>query len=272
MLKNIPEINLTARQLMFKDLKDGLLNWRIWLMLSWQDIRLRYRRSQLGPFWLTISMAITIYFMGFLYGHLFHFDIQHYFPYLAAGMLTWNLISLILTDGLNGFNEATGFLQNMKLPYSIFILRVMARSFIVFLHNVIVIIPIYFVCHIKLTLAFLLIFPAIFLLLINAFFFGMVLAIVGSRFRDLGQLILSLIQIIFFMTPIMWRPESLPEKYQSFLIFNPFAQFVELIRAPLLSQVPSYKCMLVVLIMTMIGILVATRLLTRVRHRIIYWL
>lgn len=272
MLNDQIKTKSTPTQLMLQDLKDGLLNWRIWLLLSWQDIRLRYRRSQLGPFWLTISMGITIYFMGFLYGHLFQFDIQHYFPYLAAGMLTWSLISLMMIEGLNTFIESAGFLQHMKLPYSIFILRVMTRSLIVFLHNMLVIIPLYFVCHIHVTWAVLLIIPALFLLLVNAFFFGIVLAIIGARFRDLGQLIVSLTQIIFFMTPIMWRAESLPAVYQKWVAFNPFVHFVNLVRAPLISQVPSMQSIYVVLGMTVLGIILAMRLFVRVRHRIVYWL
>src|SRR5690242_11037894 len=76
-------------QLAINDLVNGLKKWNIWLMLAYQDVKLRYRRSVLGPFWITISMAITVYSMGFLYGHLFHSKLQTYFPFLVAGMLGW---------------------------------------------------------------------------------------------------------------------------------------------------------------------------------------
>src|SRR3990167_7170629 len=71
-----PEV--TQRQLAQEDITDGCKKWRIWLMLAYQDIKLRYRRSVLGPFWITMSMAITVYSMGYLYGHLFHIPIQEY--------------------------------------------------------------------------------------------------------------------------------------------------------------------------------------------------
>ncbi len=262
----------TRRQLMLRDLFEGCMAWRVWLLLAWQDIRLRYRRSQLGPFWLTLSMAITVYTMGFLYGHLFHMDLHTYFPYLAAGMLTWNLISLLIVDGTNTFTEAEQFLRQMKLPYSVFVLRVIMRSLIIFAHNVLVIVPLYFVLHIQLSSACLMIIPGLILLSLNAFFFGIVLAIIGARYRDLGQLITSLLQVCFFLTPVMWSPTILPVKYHLLLDFNPFTHFVEILRAPLISTMPSLLSVEVVIGMTCVGILLAAALLTRVRHRIVYWL
>src|SRR5436190_24289563 len=80
------------QQLAWEDLTVGTKKWRIWLTLAYQDIKLRYRRSVLGPFWLTISMAVTVYSMGFLYAHLFHTDLQQYYPFLVAGMLCWTMI------------------------------------------------------------------------------------------------------------------------------------------------------------------------------------
>src|SRR5579862_3469636 len=80
-----PKISQT--KLAWLDIKEGLQKWPIWMMLAYQDIKLRYRRSVLGPFWLTLSMAITVYTMGYLYGHLFHIELKTYYPFLVAGML-----------------------------------------------------------------------------------------------------------------------------------------------------------------------------------------
>src|SRR5579862_3521855 len=106
-------------QLARQDFNEGLIKWRIWLVLAYQDVRLRYRRSVLGPFWITISMAITVYSMGYLYGHLFHTDLQSYFPFLVAGMLSWALISSQITDLAEAFSSSEGLLKQIKLPYSL---------------------------------------------------------------------------------------------------------------------------------------------------------
>lgn len=268
------EINTTPSRAMrvWQDLYEGLKNWRIWVLLSWQDIRLRYRRSQLGPFWLTISMAITIYTMGFLYGHLLHIPIRTYFPYLATGMLTWNLISLLIVDGTNAFIEAENFLKQIKLPYSVFVLRVISRCFMVFMHNVVVLIPLYFIFHIHPSWAMLMLIPSLLLIFINAYSYCFILAMIGARFRDVAQLITSVMQIIFFVTPIMWSPDILPQQYQIWVELNPFASLVEILRAPLVSQMPSLYALAVTLLLTVTGVVMAFALLLRARHRIIYWL
>ena len=117
------------------DIQSGFSEWRMCLLLAWKDIRLRYRRSHLGPFWITLSMGITIYSMGFLYGNLFGVKLSHYFPLLAAGMLTWALISTLILESTAAFVEADAYLKQMKLPFSTFVLRILARNFIIFFHQ-----------------------------------------------------------------------------------------------------------------------------------------
>src|SRR5579862_2837418 len=94
----IPSVPSDSKyRLALADILSGLQEWRIWLLLAWQDVKLRYRRSTLGPFWITLSMAVTIYTMGLLYGRLFKLDLSHYYPFLAASILAWSLLSSLLT-------------------------------------------------------------------------------------------------------------------------------------------------------------------------------
>ncbi len=269
-MNNIPTKTRTA--LAFTDIKDGFSKWNIWILLSWQDIRMRYRRSTLGPFWITLSMAITIYTMGLLYGHLFKMELAHYYPYLAASMLGWSLISSLLTDGSGIFIENEHFLKQIKLPYITFILRATARNFIIFFHNIFVIIPIIIFFHVSVNLFTLLFLVGLLVIWINAITFGTILAILGTRFRDITQLINSLIQVVFFLTPVMWSPAILPEKYQYLVKLNPFAQFLELLRNPLLGTPPSAYAFAVTLAITLVGIAGSFFIFARYRARITYWI
>lgn len=259
-------------QLAWKDIKTALLSWRVWLMLSWQDIRLRYRRSSLGPFWMTLSMAISIYTMGFLYGHLFKVDLHIYYPFLAAGLLVWNLLYLFIIDSTNAFIEAENYLKQIKLPYSIFIMRAITRSLIMFAHNVVVLLPIYIFLRIHFSLDMFLFFPNLLIVTLTAIGFGMILALFGARFRDVTQIIISLMQVAFFLTPIIWNHAILPAKYQFVVALNPFAQYLELLRAPLTGNIASAYTYSFTLFFMVLGLLLAFYLLVRVRHRIIYWL
>jgi ABC-type polysaccharide/polyol phosphate export permease len=257
-----------------QDLINGIKSWRIWSMLAWQDIKLRYRRSVLGPFWLTISMAITAYTMGFLYSHLFHIELAVYFPFLVAGMLGWTLISSLVIEYTDGFIHSDSYIKQIKLPYSLYIHRIATRNLIIFFHNTLVIVPVLILYHTfaKVNLHTLLIIPGLAMLYINSIIFGLILAMIGARYRDVSQIIKSLVQVVFFVTPVMWGPETLGASHQWVVNFNPFYGFLQLIREPLLGRVPTLNNLGIVLITTVIGIIICTKMFARYRARIIYWL
>lgn len=262
------------KQLAWNDIKQSLKEWRVWFMLSYQDIKLRYRRSIIGPFWITLSMAITAYTMGFLYGHLFKTDMQTYFPFLVAGMLSWALLSSTIIDLMDTFTVYENMIKQIKLPYSLYIQRVIMRNFIIFFHNIIVIIPVLAIFHevAKVNFNTLLLIPGLLLFYINGLSYGLILAMIGARYRDVSQIVRSLIQVIFFVTPIMWRPDALPVDKQYVILANPFYAFVELIRSPLIGKAPSLYEVGMALTVTVLGIVICSTMFARYRSRIVYWI
>ncbi len=266
--------NISQRQLAWLDIKEGLQHWRIWFLLAYQDIKLRYRRSVLGPFWITISMAITTYSMGYLYSHLFHMDVKAYFPYLVAGMLAWSLISTTITDMVDTLMTTEGLIKQIKLPYSLYVHRIAARNIIIFLHNILVFVPVMFIFpqQVNLGISLLLLIPGLLIIYFNSITYGLVLAMIGGRYRDISQIIKSLIQVVFFVTPIMWKPEVLPPSKQFIAHLNPMYCLIELIRAPLIGYLPKPTILIIVTMITLIGIILSYFVFISRRARIIYWL
>lgn len=264
----------TQRHMAICDLKEGVQKWRLWLTLAYHDIRLRYRRSILGPLWLTVSMAISLYSMGYLYSHLFHVELQQYYPYLVSGMLGWTLISTLVVEYTDGFVSYQSLIYQLKLPYTLHIHRIAARNMIIFCHNLLILIPIYVIFHkdAQLNSYTLLIIPGLMLVYFNAISFGTVLALVGARYRDMSQFIKSIIQVIFFITPVMWKPDMLTGKKHLIVDWNPFYSILELIRAPLLGEVPSFDNVRTSLVITLVGFIMWYGLFVRYRSRIVYWL
>ena len=261
-------------ELALQDLWQGIKKWNIWLMMAYQDIKVRYRRSVLGPFWITLSMAITAYTMGYLYGHLFHMDMQNYFPFLVGSMLAWTFISSTITDLVETFTMSETMIKQIKLPYTVYVNKVIARNFIIFLHNIPIIIPIIAIFHetAKINLYTFLLLPSLVIMYINATTYGLMLAMIGARFRDISQIIKSLIQVIFFITPVMWKPEILPLDKQFIAYINPFFAFIELIRCPLIGTLPSRTSCLMISLVTILGLGLSFKMFSRYRARIIYWL
>lgn len=266
--------SVTQSQLALRDVIDGLKNWPIWLMLAYQDIKLRYRRSVLGPFWLTLSMAITVYSMGFLYSHLFHIELAHYFPYLVAGMLGWSLISTVVIETIDGLVTSDGFIKQIKLPYTLYVHRIVTRNVIIFFHNILVIVPIYLIFHenVSINAKTLLVIPGLLVIYFNAISYGLILGMIGARYRDVSQIIKSLVQVVFFVTPVMWSADVLKGVNRYIADANPFYSFLELIRAPLLGTFPTLLNLSMVAAISLFGGFVAYKMLVKYRSRIVYWL
>ena len=260
-----------AAALALRDITDGLLHWRLWGLMGWQDIKQRYRRSMLGPFWLTLSMGILVGTLGVLYGVLFGVAIDDYLPFLTLGFLAWGLISGIITDGCTAFIDSEHFIKQIKLPFSTFVYRVLWRNLIIFAHNFVIYLVVALVFAIWPGAAGLLLLSGLVLIAANAIWAGLLLGMVCARFRDVPQIVTSLLQVAFFLTPIIWMPQLLGNRI-AFVHVNHFYHFVELIRGPLLGQVPAPLTWAVVLGVTAGGWLMTFLVFRRFRDRIPYWL
>jgi ABC-type polysaccharide/polyol phosphate export permease len=254
-----------------RDLYEGLSNWRLWSMLGWSDIHRRYRRSIFGPFWITISMAIFIVLLGLIYSKLFHQELAVFLPYIAMGLITWGFISGTTTEACGAFIENSGIIKQINLPYSIYAMRMIWRSFIVFLHTVILIVPIAIVFRMHLGLSMLLAVPGMFLVVLNQIWLSVVIGVIATRFRDITQIVATAIQISVFVTPVMWPVSAIPEA-RLIADINPFYHLIQLVRAPLLGEGVEPLSWIVVLAMCVIGYGLAAIALTRAGPRLVYWL
>ena len=252
------------------DVVRGVYAFHLWGMLGWQDIRRRYRRSRLGPFWITISMAVLVAVLGTLYGVLLKVEVADYAPFLALGFIVWSLISGLAAEGSNAFTDAAHIIREVSLPLSVHVYRVVWRNLIVFFHNIAIFVVVAILFSIWPGWSGLLVLPGLVLLCLNGVWIGLLLGIVSARFRDLPPIVDSLMRIAFFVTPIIWMPSLLPDR-AILLDLNPFFHVLELVRAPLLGQVPGPASWLVVSGITLGGGLVTFELFRRYRRRIAYW-
>ena len=252
------------------DLAQGARAHHLWYLLAWQDIRRLYRRSVLGPFWLTVSMGALVGVLGTLYGMLFEVDSADYVPFLALGFIVWTLISGVIGDGCNAFINAEGIIKQVGLPLSVHVYRLLWRHLIILAHNAAVFAVVAAVFAVWPGWTGLLALPGLVLLCLNGLWAGLLLGILSARFRDVPPIVTSVVRICFFVTPIIWIPELIPGR-SLVLLANPFFHLVEVVRAPLLGQAPGLASWIAVLIVTAAGWLVTFALFRRYRRRIAYW-
>ena len=252
------------------DLVKGARSFHLWGLLGWQDVRRRYRRSIIGPFWLTISMGILVAVLGTLYGALLKVEIADYVPFLALGFIFWTLISSLITDGCATFTGAESIIKQVDLPLSVHGYRVVWRNLLIFCHNAAIFVVVAIIFSIWPGWTGLLALPGLALICLNGVWVGLLSGLMSARFRDVPPLVDSIMRIVFFVTPIIWMPELLPDR-AVLLDFNPFFHFLEVVRAPLLGQAPELVSWLAVLGITLGGCLVTFALFCRYRRRVAYW-
>jgi len=253
------------------DLLGGLKSYDIWTMLAWLEIKQRYRRSVIGPFWLTLSSAIMILAMGPLYASLFGQSLDKYFLYLATSIIVWQLISSSINDACQVFIGSEGFIKQSSLPLSIYVLRIVWKNAIVFLHNFIVILGVAYFFPPELKFQIALVVPGLFLILINSLWVGILVGLVCSRFRDVTQIVSSIVGIAFFVTPIMWRAQMLGEK--AWLCnLNPFYHFIQILRAPITGEPIDPFNWIAVIFITLSGFVFMINVFGKYKNRVAYWI
>ena len=254
------------------DLALGLYEWRVWWVLAASEIRQRYRRSTVGQLWFTLSMGVMIAGIGLVYSVIFQRPVSDYVPFLGVGLIVWNLLSGLINNLATCFISAETHLRAYPSPRSTIIYRTIARDFLVSAHNFLIVPVLLILFDIPVSLVSLLVIPGLILVAINAVWIGMLLGPLCTRYRDLPQIISSGVQLAFFVTPILYRPAQLADRLWVFTHLNPFASFVEIVRAPLLDQVPALHHYLFALACTAVGWAVALPFYARFRGRIVYWL
>jgi len=247
--------------------------WPLIWTLSLLDIRLRYRGSLLGPFWLTLSTAVMVGAIGFLYSRLFHQDIASYLPFLSISLVLWNFINTITAEGCTCFTQAESMIRAMRMPLSLHAARVVMRNIMVLAHNIVVIIVVFAIFRVVPSMASFSILPACGLWIIDAMAISMLLGIFGARFRDIPPIIGSIVQIAFYLTPIMWSPTMLVHRGLSLVLveWNPFFALLEIMRGPLLGGALEPKVWAVALGYSAALVLLAGFVFIRARPRIAYW-
>jgi lipopolysaccharide transport system permease protein len=253
-----------------EDIRGGLAAWRIWTKLGWNDILQRYRRSFLGPLWLTASMAIMVVALGVVYAQIFKMSLQEFMPFLCVGLLVWSLISSVLTEAGALFTGAESYIKQVRLPYSLYAFRFMWSKVIIFGHNLVIYFGILIYFRIWPVPAVFYALPGFAILVINGVFVAIYLGIISARFRDVPQITASLVQIAFFMTPIMWKPEFLGSQH-ILATLNPFFHLIEIVRGPLLGELPTLDNYIAAALITTVNGLLASFFFARFRARISYW-
>jgi ABC-2 type transport system permease protein/lipopolysaccharide transport system permease protein len=255
----------------WRDLAEGAARSWMWTALALQDIKLRYRGSMLGPFWLTISTVVMIGAMGAIYSSLFHMDVATYLPYLTIGLVIWQFISTVITEGCETFLRAESVIQQIPIPFSIHAYRSVCRNLLVLAHSCVIIPIVLAIVGQSIDWRVVEAVAGLALLAINAFWVSVLLGMVSARFRDVPPIVGNFLQVTFFLTPVFW-PLDAVGSWKPILALNPLFAAIDVIRAPLLGTSAVASSWPIVSAVTVLGCAVSFALFARFRTRIAYWI
>jgi len=255
------------------DIASALKRLPLVCILGWQDVRQRYNRSLIGAFWLTISIGVMIASIGFVFGHIFDTPMRQFLPFLAVGLIFWNFISTTMTEACHGFVAAEAIIKQQFIPVSVHIFRVIWRNLIILAHNIIIVPLVLFATHTAFSLEMFLVIPGMLLLLLNMCWISLSLAIVCTRYRDIPQIVINIIQVMFYLTPVIWTPDMLLSRGITYMLsLNPFFHFIQIVRAPMLGQPVALENWLVAALIAVAGWSFTLIFFGKYRHRVAYWL
>jgi lipopolysaccharide transport system permease protein len=256
----------------FEELLGGIRNWRVSHLIGIRELRHRYARSKLGQLWLILSTATMIGVLAAVWSLLWNQPIHEIAPFMGVSVIIWNYISQVLTDCTIAFSNQANLYRNQSMSFSVSVYSVIYKNTIMLAHSVIIVVVLIVMFDVPVNWYLLQIIPAFGLTLTALVWLGYLVALICVRYRDVIQVITTWFTVLFYVTPVMWKPDFLPKQHHWIIKLNPFAQLLEIMRNPLLGQPVGPFAWLSATILALGGGLVALAVIGRYKRRIIFWM
>ncbi len=255
-----------------RDLVVGAQRWRLWYLIGSAEMRRRFARARLGQLWIMLSSAVSVSVTGLAWAFLWNQPVHDMLPFIAASMTIWQFLAALVNDMTTAFPLYSHYFLNQYMPASVIIYAVLYKNVATFLLNMVFPISIIVVFGNPLTPYSL--FSAIGLLLVILWCIsiGYAVAVLCARFRDIVQVVASLLQVAFFVTPVIWKPEFLPREAHYFINFNPLAPLLAVVRDPLLGRPVSLSMWLAASAIVLATLACSLPFVGRFCRRLVYWL
>jgi ABC-type polysaccharide/polyol phosphate export permease len=256
-----------------EDVREGFRLWRNWSYLAAESVRNHYRRTILGPWWLTVQTAIFVTGIAVVFGQINHEPLKSFLPYVAVGYITFGLVTGLTRAGAGVFVRHASTLKSNHQSLTSLVLREVATEFINFGHSIVLYLVMVAARLVPLSPKILIGLPVLGVIAINGLFVGLWLGPTIARFRDVEPLVTAILGVAIFFSPIFYHPGTLSSGVQTaVLTLNPFSYMISAFRAPLIGDGLAASFYIGLAIVTALNGLLALGVFTTVRSRLPYWL
>ena len=206
--------------------------------LVWRDVKVRYKQTLLGVLWVVLQPVISMVIFTLLFGRLLQVPSGEVpYPIFAyAALLPWNYFASSLTRSSTSLVGSAHLITKVYFPRLVIPISGVLSGLVDFAVAFLVLIVLMVWYGIVPTLATLLLPAFLLLALITALGFGMWLAALNVRYRDVNYIVPFLVQIWMYATPVVYASTLIPERYRFLLGLNPMTGVVEGFRWALLGN------------------------------------
>ena len=248
-----------------------LTNLRKSLLWAWLDVVCQYRRSRIGPLWETINVVVMMVGITLVSSAIFGGNVVSLIGYIGLGIIAWSAISSLITEGTATFVRNANLITSLNIGIDLYVGRTVFKTLITFGHHLILYVVGIAFSIVPLSWTSLVAVPGIVLLFVNGFWAVTVLAFVCARFRDVELIVRNLLQLAFFVTPVFWNYHQIVDERRFLVDYNIIFYFIEIIRAPLLGQIPPLHDYLVAGGVTVFGYAIAFLVYLRMRRQLAFF-
>jgi ABC-type polysaccharide/polyol phosphate export permease len=249
-----------------------MVNLRTSFTWAWLDTKCQYRRSRIGPLWETINVVVMVCGLAVVTSGLFGGSIRDLIGYIGLGIIIWSAISTMVIEGCSTFVRNTGQILSSNISIDLYVGRTVSKAFIIFAHHLALYLVGLSLGLVPLTWVSMLAIPGVFFLFLNGTFVVTILAFICARYRDLELIIRNLLQLAFLVTPVFWNYQQIGAHRKFIVEYNIFFYFIQIVRMPLLGELPSAQIYLVVIGTTVLTFIVAALTYYRMRRRLAFFL
>jgi ABC-type polysaccharide/polyol phosphate export permease len=253
------------------DITEGIRAWRSWTYLALQTIKSQYRRTVLGPWWLTLQTAAYVIGLGVIFSHILNTSLKGFLPYIAVGFIGFTFLNGLIRAGAASFVAAAGTIQSARQPLSTYVFRDATVQVIQLAHNLLIFLVFLASGLVPVTAKCLIALPVVALIVVNGCLMALWLGPAVARFRDIDPFVSAVLQMLVFFTPVFYRPADLGAR-SGLIRWNPLTYLLESLRDPLINAPLEARNYIVFGGITLFNIVVGLLVFSRSRTRIAYWI
>jgi ABC-type polysaccharide/polyol phosphate export permease len=247
-----------ARQPVMLDELVNLIRYRDLLgQLIVNNIKTRYRRSVLGVLWTLLNPLMTMTVMTVAFSSLFNSAVPNYPVYIMAGLLFWTFLSQSISAAMSSMVWGSNLLKRIYVPRTIFATAAIGNTLVNLGLGLVPLVIIMLVLGHPFSPAILFLPVAVALTAMFVLGMSFLLSTLAVFFTDIVDIFQVFLTAWFYLTPIIYPPQILPEGYRAYLFLNPAYNLLSLFREPIyLGQLPSWQTMLAATLSSVITLLV----------------